>query len=137
MGRGIVFFYNGSSTTQLTNNNFNDANPQIYGSNVVWRGYDGNDYEIFLYNGSRGIITQLTDNSFNDYGPQIYGSNIVWHGFDGNDYEIILATFNCPYVLAGDFNGDCIVDLYDFAAMASNWLIDCLAEPGNPVCVPK
>ena len=32
---------------------------------VVWYGYDGNDYEIFLY--SNGIVIQLTDNDYDDY----------------------------------------------------------------------
>ncbi|MBN2018809.1 MAG: hypothetical protein JW749_01140 [Sedimentisphaerales bacterium] len=43
----------------------------------------------------------------------------------------------CDYELSGDLNADCIVDFYDFAKMASNWLIDCYAEPDNPQCVPK
>ena len=32
---------------------------------VVWYGYDGNDYEIFLY--SNGIVIQITDNDYDDY----------------------------------------------------------------------
>jgi len=43
----------------------------------------------------------------------------------------------CEYVLSGDLNDDCKVDFYDFAQMASNWLIDCTDEPGNPACVHK
>ncbi len=43
----------------------------------------------------------------------------------------------CDYALAGDLNDDCRVDFYDFATMASNWLIDCTAEAGNPQCVHK
>ncbi|MFC1738701.1 hypothetical protein ACFL1G_06600 [Planctomycetota bacterium] len=73
--------------------------------------------------------------------------------------------YHCGDVLAGDFNGDCIVDsldlqtfanncwltigpeddLYvdgwvdfnDFAVLANNWLIDCDQTPENPACVPK
>ncbi len=40
------------------------------GGQVVWRGYDENDYEIFLYDG-RGEPIQLTDNEYDDYDPQI------------------------------------------------------------------
>jgi high-affinity Fe2+/Pb2+ permease len=32
---------------------------------VTWYGYDGNDYEIFLY--SNGSVIQLTDNDYGDY----------------------------------------------------------------------
>jgi probable HAF family extracellular repeat protein len=43
----------------------------------------------------------------------------------------------CPYTLAGDLNDDCKVDFADFAVMATNWLVDCHAEPTDPACVPK
>jgi hypothetical protein len=57
----------------------------------------------------------------------------------------------CDYILVGDLNDDCTVDfcdlaeicsnqpgdIYDLSEMCSNWLIDCVAEPGNPQCVPK
>jgi len=69
--------------TQITDNDYHDGNPQIYGSNIVWAGHDGNDYEIFFYNGN--TITQLTDNNYDEYCPQIHGSNIVWKTYDGND----------------------------------------------------
>lgn len=42
---------------------------------------------------------------------------------------------NCVYTLFGDYNGDCIVNLTDFAVMASRWAIDCVATPSNPECV--
>jgi hypothetical protein len=35
------------------------------GGDLVWYGYDGNDWEIFLY--SKGTITQITDNDYDDY----------------------------------------------------------------------
>ena len=43
----------------------------------------------------------------------------------------------CEYVLSGDLNNDCRVDFLDFAIMASNWLINCTTDPGNPQCVHK
>ena len=75
-----------STIYQLSNNNFIDESPQIWGNNVVWQGNDGNDYEIFFYDGTGTV--QLTDNDTNDYLPQISGKNIVWQGHDGNDNEI-------------------------------------------------
>jgi hypothetical protein len=32
---------------------------------LVWHGFDGNDFEIFLY--SKGTVTQITDNDYDDY----------------------------------------------------------------------
>ncbi len=43
----------------------------------------------------------------------------------------------CQFELIGDLNGNCRVDLFDFAMMAENWLIDCGLMPGDPACVPK
>ena len=43
----------------------------------------------------------------------------------------------CQYKLTGDLNDDCRVNLYDFALMSANWLIDCTIDPNNPACVPK
>jgi len=43
----------------------------------------------------------------------------------------------CFYVVTGDLNDDCKVNLADFAMMAANWLIDCNANPSDPACVPK
>ncbi len=53
----------------------------------VWHGFDGNDYEIFLY--SSGTITQITDNDYDDVDAQINSKGkVVWYGWDGNDNEI-------------------------------------------------
>jgi beta propeller repeat protein len=85
--------------TQLTDNEFSDSNPQISGNHVVWQGSDGNDTEIYLYNGSK--VIQLTDNSVNDTLPQISGNHVVWQGSDGNDTEIYL------------YNGSEVIQLTD------------------------
>ncbi|MHC4180483.1 MAG: PEP-CTERM sorting domain-containing protein [Planctomycetota bacterium] len=86
---GDIFLYDGTSTTKLTDNDYDEFSPQISGSNVVWTGRpDGQDWEIFVYDGTS--ITQLTHNDHNDFFPDISGSNVVWYGGDGNDYEVFL-----------------------------------------------
>ena len=42
-----IFLYDGETTTQLTDNSYDDVAPQISGSNVVWRGAG----DIFVYDG--------------------------------------------------------------------------------------
>ncbi|MCK4625524.1 MAG: PEP-CTERM sorting domain-containing protein [Phycisphaerae bacterium] len=76
------------TVTQLTSNDYNDGNPHVSGSNVVWYGDNGNDSEIFFYDGTS--TTQLTNNSCCEYTSDVSGSNAVWYGWDGNDYEIFL-----------------------------------------------
>ena len=41
----------------------------------------------------------------------------------------------CPNPPPGDINGDCRVDLVDFATLAGNWLLDCTLTPGDPECL--
>lgn len=70
--------------TQLTNNSVNDYGPAISGTNVVWSGWDGSDWEIYS-----NFAGQLTDNSISDFTPSISGTNVVWFGWGlGTDSEI-------------------------------------------------
>jgi hypothetical protein len=63
---------------------------------VVWRGWDGADPEIFLYDGT--VTTQLTDNDCDDHYPQINASGcVVWEGSD-----IFLAT---PVAVVDNLDG--------------------------------
>jgi len=46
---------------QLTDNDFIDGSPHINNlGQVVWAGFDGHDYEIFLYDGVQ--IIQISNN---------------------------------------------------------------------------
>jgi beta propeller repeat protein len=84
-----IFYYNGRTTRQLTNNNFDDINPKISGTNIVWKGDLGNAADIYYYNGSR--ISQLTQNNVSTSFrviPQISGRNAAWIGSDSTGQEI-------------------------------------------------
>lgn len=85
-----VFSYNGttSKATRLTDNTAVDAAGGISGENLVWLGFDGQDFEVFFYDGTTQATTQLTNNTTADTAAGIAGSNIVWTGFDGNDNEV-------------------------------------------------
>jgi len=43
---------------------------------------------------------------------------------------------DCHFQLAGDINGDCKINFADFSIMAQGWLVDCVATPGDPLCIP-
>lgn len=62
---------------QITNNSFDDNHPRISGTNVVWHGWDGSDFEIYQKFGNN-TITKVTDNNTDDRLPSISGSNIAW-----------------------------------------------------------
>ena len=71
---------------QLTDNDYDDESPQIHNGRVVWVGSDGNDDEIFYWDGS--TVQQLTDNDYDDKYPHIHNDQVVWQGSDGDDDEI-------------------------------------------------
>lgn len=43
----------------------------------------------------------------------------------------------CNFVLVGDLDDNCMVNLADLALMAANWLTNCFTIPTDPACVPK
>jgi hypothetical protein len=51
--------------------------------------------------------------------------------------KYIAPVLPCDFVLPGDWNDDCQVNLVDFAVIASSWLIDCHVPPLDPACTPK
>ncbi len=102
-------------TTDATTYNFN---PRIDGDFVVYEGFDGNDKEIFLFDGT--TTHQITDNDVDDIRPSISGSTIAWQGSDGNDWEIFMASLNTCVV--GDANCDGYVsNLEDIQAAFVNF----------------
>ncbi len=78
------------TVTRLTDNEHRDYEPQINDNNdVVWMGYDGNDYEIFMYEWLIDWVWQITDNSYDDYYPMINNNgDIAWQGRDGSEYQV-------------------------------------------------
>jgi len=77
--------------TRLTDNEYRDTEPQINDNNdVVWMGYDGNDYEIYMYEWLIDWVWQITDNSYDDLNPKINNNgDIAWQGRDGSERQIL------------------------------------------------
>lgn len=71
-----IFYLKGSTIIQLTDNDFDDHNPQIWDGVIVWWGGDlPYQYEIYYYDGA---AHQLTDDGEIDKNPSIYEGNIAW-----------------------------------------------------------
>ena len=92
-----ILLYNADtdSTIQLTNNDTDDIQPRIHGSNVVWVGHDGdsgheNDKEIYYYDINTGITTQLTQSEYAVGGPEVSDTHVTWWGDTATDREIFL-----------------------------------------------
>ena len=52
------------TTTRITDNSSIDQYPDTSGSNVVWGGHDGNDYEIYLMRGAPPAANLVPSISF-------------------------------------------------------------------------
>lgn len=61
---------------QITDNSFDDSDLCLDYGVMVWTGYDGNDNEIYLFNGQ--FVDQLTNNTVDDHSPQIKDFYAVW-----------------------------------------------------------
>jgi hypothetical protein len=73
---------------------------------------------------------------YDDVSPKISGRNIIWEGEPaGAGSEIFMAKYACEFLVDGDINDDCQVNFTDFAALASNWLINC--DQPAAACVHK
>lgn len=61
---------------QLTNGTTNSMEPSADGSYVAWQYWDGEDWEIVLFDGSS--TTQITDNEMSDVSPSIHDGYVLW-----------------------------------------------------------
>ena len=58
---------------------YNSFDPTLHNGQIAYPCWDGNDYEIFLWDGS--AHQQITDNLTDDYEPQIHDGKISWTGW--------------------------------------------------------
>ncbi len=79
-----IMYFDGSSEITVYQPDGNVYNPIMSGSNIAFGSYDGNDTEIFFYNGSG--LTQLTDNDYEEGHLSIDGNHLVWQSAEGNIY---------------------------------------------------
>jgi beta propeller repeat protein len=66
---------------RLTNSAFDQSNPAISGTNVVWQDNQNGNWDIYLYDGVTGQTRRLTDNSSDQMRPQIAGRYVVWEDY--------------------------------------------------------
>jgi beta propeller repeat protein len=108
--------------------------PDISGHLIVWEDNRNGNWDIYGYNRVTQQEFQITTHTGDQTQPAVSGSLVVWTDARNNPSQIYYAIVDpvnaadCPNLLHGDSNGDCRVDLIDFAQMAENWLI-CNRDP--------
>ncbi len=93
-----LYFYNGSTTQQITTDGYNSftnrsspPNYKISGNQVIWNSYvtppegsfDPPTLEIYYFDGNQ--TQKLTSNSLSDYQPDFYQGKPIWTGPDNAD----------------------------------------------------
>ena len=87
--RFYIYFWDGVSTSSITDYpagnfpmpfgyppSYHSIEVNLNNGQISWAGWDGNDYEIFFWDGI--TISQITDNSLDDYEPQLNNGKISW-----------------------------------------------------------
>lgn len=74
----LVWRSGATNLVQITTNYFYALNPDIHGNELVFQGWDGNDYEIFRYRFDTEQIEQITNNQFDDVSPVVWDGRIAW-----------------------------------------------------------
>ena len=97
-----IYFWNGTTVQPLTDNNYDDTMPQIYGQKVVWLGADGGDDDIFL--AQVGLSGDVNLDGVVD----IFDINLVSANWNGSG----------P---VADANCDLTVDIFDINLISANW----------------
>jgi hypothetical protein len=85
-----IFLYEQGQIIQLTDNPYEDRLPVISDLAVAWQVYDGNQWDICLYErqGTRELFNLTGANIGDDLHPEIYQGHLVWQRYDGQDWEI-------------------------------------------------
>ncbi|MGK7895708.1 MAG: cadherin domain-containing protein [Xenococcus sp. (in: cyanobacteria)] len=97
-----IYLYDGSTTTQIVDSTNSVPLHGFFDGNVVWSEWDGNDWELFRFDGTN--TSQITDNDFNDiltpsstessysYNSNAAvdgsGNNLVWSSYVGDNWEV-------------------------------------------------
>ena len=108
--------------------------PDISGHIIVWQDNRNTNWDIYGYNLITKKEFQITTDGNDQTQPAISGPLVVWKDARDNPANIYYTWLDtadaadCPSPLIGDANGDCRVNLVDFALMADQWL-SCALDP--------
>lgn len=86
--------WDGTQTIQITNSKGNDFEPVLFGNEIIWNWWDGNDWETMYYDVNE--VKQIIDNEENDLEAHYDGSIAVWYKYvkeGGTDIYMAVKNF--------------------------------------------
>jgi|GEM_PF-4968580 len=91
-GKWEVFFYDGTETIQVSDNDFRNVQPKISGNKLVWSALEGNNSDIFLYeaesDASGLLLTEDFEPDLDDSQWSSFGSDDVNNNFGGDGQSL-------------------------------------------------
>ena len=95
-GDSEIYFWDGATITQITDNSLHDSYPshlRLERGVAALRGRNSSvlrrsGHEIYFWDGV--TTTNITNNSINEYRPDISGSNVVWDSRLANARDLSL-----------------------------------------------
>jgi Tol biopolymer transport system component len=104
-----IFFWDGSTVTQVTNDAQRDDFVDISGTSIVWaKTVEGGSRDVFFFDAATGETSRITNNGYDDIMPLVSGRNIAWTGQvggSGQNHEMFFAKdqSDVVYAYAWDF----------------------------------
>jgi ELWxxDGT repeat protein len=126
----------GNDLTSCAYNDFADVwfyfQPQVSGEYTISAGSSEFDTTLAVFNACGGNELACNDDYYQDTNSLVSLNMIKGKryyirvaGFNGQQgsFELSVSAGACSALAASDLNGDCVVDMRDFAIMASEWLV--------------
>ena len=70
-----------SKIFKMTDNNYHDTGPDVHMGKIAWMAADGNDYEVYYWDGTAETPVPITQNSDEDGYVSLYDGKIAWYAY--------------------------------------------------------
>lgn len=92
----IAYDFEKKEEEQITADRYNNMQPTRFNESLVWQGWVGDDWEIFLLRNDE--LTMITDNTNQDITPSVNGTHIVWQAFEGSAWRMKVYDINSKHI---------------------------------------
>lgn len=120
-----IFRYNYETKQleQITNNQFDDISPVVWGGEIAWIAHPTVTAEIFFIRD--GVIRKISEGTEDNGAPSIWNGRVVWRGYDDTDLEIYYFNGNRTIKLTSNTWDDLAPDFRDgmitWMSYVDNW----------------
>jgi hypothetical protein len=107
-----ILYWNGTATTQITDNDYLDEDASLYNGQIAWSGDVNGQREILFWDNNS--VTQVTNNPTDDAYPSLCNGKIAWRRGDAGDtWEIFYWDSSTVMQVTNDEVGDGMPSLHN------------------------